>query len=332
LSIWKKELRHDLTLAISGVLAKAGAEQALVEELIAAVVEVEACEEPELDDRLRAVRDTFTKYASGDNRAIAGFRELEKLYPEHARDIVAKLTEWLGLRPGGDSALPVIDTRNRIWGEIHEQAFTILVHRNQLDDGPPALFQRGDQLVRARVDEEGRPKIQVVSDAALRGRLAREIIWLGPGMRGPKIIPPPDITVKDIQARSDWPGIPPLRGVVESPTFTKDGMISVTPGYQPVSRVWFHAGSVVVPKVHEVPSNADIARAKAVLLDELLADFPFADEPSRVHAVGMLVLPVVRELVDGPTPLHAVDAPTADRARACSRTPSHASTQVAGCR
>jgi hypothetical protein len=130
-------------------------------------------------------------------------------------------------------------------------------------------------------------------------------------MRGPKIIPPPDITVKDIQARSEWQGIPPLRGVVESPTFTKAGMISVTPGYQAASRVWFHPGDVVVPPVPEVPSDAEIARARALLLDELLADFPFVDEASRVHAVAMLILPVVRELIDGPTPLHGVDAPTA---------------------
>jgi putative DNA primase/helicase len=119
------------------------------------------------------------------------------------------------------------------------------------------------------------------------------------------------MTVKDIQARSEWPGIPPLRGIVESPTFTKDGVISVTPGYQTVSRVWFHAGSVVVPDVPLIPSDAEIARARALLLDELLPDFPFVDEASRIHAVAMVLLPVVRELIDGPTPLHAVDAPTA---------------------
>jgi hypothetical protein len=117
--------------------------------------------------------------------------------------------------------------------------------------------------------------------------------------------------VKDIQARSEWTGIPPLRGIVESPTFTKGGVISVTPGYQPVSRVWFHAGSIVVPDVPDAPSDADIAKARALLLDELLPDFPFVDEASRVHAVAMLLLPAVRELIDGPTPLHAVDAPTA---------------------
>src|SRR5262249_8982465 len=162
-----------------------------------------------------------------------------------------------------------------------------------------------------RVDAEEAQEFRVVPDASLRGRLPREIVWIGPRKFGPKITPPPDITVKDIQARSEWPGVPPLRGIVESPTFTKDGVISVTPGYQPVSRVWFHAGSVVVPDVPEVPSDADISRAKALLLDELMPDFPFADELSRVHAVAMLLLPVVRELIDGPTPLHAVDAPTA---------------------
>src|SRR4029453_8656055 len=71
------------------------------------------------------------------------------------------------------------------------------------------------------------------------------------------------------------------------------------------------AGSVIVPEVPTMPSDTDMARAKALLLDELLADFPFADEPSRVPGGGFLLLPVVRELIDGPTPLHAVDAPTA---------------------
>ena len=67
-SIWKKDFRHDLTLAISGVLAKAGAEQALVEELITAVVEAEGSDDPQLGDRLKVIEDTFAKYATGQNQ------------------------------------------------------------------------------------------------------------------------------------------------------------------------------------------------------------------------------------------------------------------------
>jgi Bifunctional DNA primase/polymerase, N-terminal len=308
-SVWKPSLRHRLALAIPAFLLKAGYPADSMKKLLKPVID--RFDEPaEVGDRLRAIEDTISKYEINP-KSVSGAKELKELLPEHAAVLMAKLSDWLQLRPGAGTELAVVDTRNRIWGEIHEQAFAVLVDRNQLDGGPPALFQRGDRLVRVRVDEDERPKLEVISNAALRGRLSREVVWLGPGMFGPQIIPPPEITVKDIQARSEWPGIPPLRGIVESPTFTKDGVISVTPGYQPVSRVWFHAGSVVVPEVPEVPSDADVARAKALLVDDLLPDFPFVDETSRVHAVAMLVLPVVRELIDGPTPLHAVDAPTA---------------------
>jgi Bifunctional DNA primase/polymerase, N-terminal len=307
-SVWQPSLRHKLALAVPAFLLKAGCPADRVKKLLAPIIEL-LDDATEARDRTRAMDDTIAKYEQGEN--VEGARALLEMFPDAANAFMAKLTDWLQLQPGADRDLPVIDTRNRIWGEIHEQAFAVLLERNQTDGGSPVLFERGERLVRIRVDEEDRPKIQIISDAALRGRLAREIVWLGPGRFGPKIIPPPDMTVKDIQARSDWPGIPPLRGIVESPTFTKDGAISVTPGYQTVSRVWFHAGSVVVPVVPEVPSDADVARAKELLLNELLADFPFVDEPARVHAVAMLLLPVVRELIDGPTPLHAVDAPTA---------------------
>ena len=306
-SIWRPALRHNLALAVPGFLLKAGCSVDIVKKLLEPIIDL-FDDAAEVQDRKRAIDDTIAKYEHGE--PIAGATALREMFPETADALMSKLTDWLQLRPGAASDLPVIDTRNRIWGDIHEEAFTVLVDRNQIDGGPPALFQRGARLVRVRVDEDERPKLEVVSDAALRGRLAREIVWLGGGAR-PKIIPPPEITVRDVQARSEWPGIPALRGIVESPTFTKDGVISVTPGYQLVSRVWFHAGSVIVPHVPEVPLDADIARARALLLDELLPDFPFVDEPSRVHSIAMLLLPVVRELIDGPTPLHAVDAPTA---------------------
>ena len=37
---------------------------------------------------------------------------------------------------------------------------------------------------------------------------------------------------------------------------------------------------------------------------ELLGDFPFTGDAERPHAVGFLLLPFLRELVDGPTPIH----------------------------
>jgi hypothetical protein len=45
------------------------------------------------------------------------------------------------------------------------------------------------------------------------------------------------------------------------------------------------------------------------LLVELLGDFPFKDQASRAHALAAMILPFMRPLVDGPTPLHLLDAP-----------------------
>ena len=50
--------------------------------------------------------------------------------------------------------------------------------------------------------------------------------------------------------------------------------------------------------------------AVAWLRDELLADFPFVAEVDRTHAVAALLLPFVRPAIDGPTPLHLIEAPT----------------------
>jgi hypothetical protein len=50
--------------------------------------------------------------------------------------------------------------------------------------------------------------------------------------------------------------------------------------------------------------------ARGLLLTELLGDFPFRDEAGRAHALAALLLLFVRRLVDGPTPLHLLDAPT----------------------
>src|SRR5437667_8253854 len=55
----------------------------------------------------------------------------------------------------------------------------------------------------------------------------------------------------------------------------------------------------------------DLSRddAKYLLADELLVDFPFADDASLAHAVGMLVQPFARPLIGGPTPMFLIEAP-----------------------
>lgn len=58
------------------------------------------------------------------------------------------------------------------------------------------------------------------------------------------------------------------------------------------------------------PTASARTEALGLLREELLGDFPFARPSDGAHALALVVLPVVRHLVDGPTPPHLVEAPS----------------------
>jgi putative DNA primase/helicase len=57
------------------------------------------------------------------------------------------------------------------------------------------------------------------------------------------------------------------------------------------------------------PDEAAVRAARDLIMRELLGEFPFVDAAGRAHAAALLLLPLVREVIDGPTPLHLIDAP-----------------------
>ncbi len=65
-----------------------------------------------------------------------------------------------------------------------------------------------------------------------------------------------------------------------------------------------------MPGVAASPSKTEVDCAKRLLIDDLLGDFPFEGDSERTHALGLTLLPFGRSLIDGPTPIHCVEAPT----------------------
>jgi len=103
--------------------------------------------------------------------------------------------------------------------------------------------------------------------------------------------------------------LPGLDGVVETPVFSCSGKLLVQSGYYPEERLFVdlhRLGNVAVP---ERPSTSDVEAARALILEDLLGDFPFLDESDRAHAVAGFLHTFVRALVSGCTPLHVVEAP-----------------------
>jgi putative DNA primase/helicase len=122
--------------------------------------------------------------------------------------------------------------------------------------------------------------------------------------------PPPRVVAQNLLADPERP-LPVLERVVEVPVLAPDGSVHEVPGYDRSSRCFYApAPELDVPPVPEYPTPTEVARARTLILDELLADFPFVSDSERAHAVAFMLLPFVRVLIDGPTPLHLFEAPT----------------------
>ena len=65
-----------------------------------------------------------------------------------------------------------------------------------------------------------------------------------------------------------------------------------------------------VPSISSCPSQRGIERARALWLTELMGDFPFVSDAERAHALGLGLLPFLRDLISGPTPLHLIEKPS----------------------
>jgi len=207
--------------------------------------------------------------------------------------------------PQSNDGLPRILVTNRHLHETASDAWDAILNTND----PPWLFRHAGQISEIGRDDEGRPIVSHLSLPALRGRLDRAAEWMRLSKRGELLParPPKDVT-EDMMAL-DKP-LPILRGIVGTPVFSTDGTLVMVPGYQESTRLHYEATGKPVPKVPERPSDADLESAKRLLLTEWLFDFPFADDSSRAHAIAAPLTAITREMVDGPTPLFAVDAPS----------------------
>ena len=176
---------------------------------------------------------------------------------------------------------------------------------------PPTLFRHGDHLARLRLPGGRPPLLEALAEPAARGELARAATWVATQRHAPPLnVSPPLEVVRDLLARPDWPGLPRLEAVVECPVFDAAGTLADRPGFHAASGLWYApAEGLVVPPVPDGPTDAEVAAARELILAEWLGDFPFADEASKATAVAVQILPLVRPMIDGPTPLHLIDAP-----------------------
>lgn len=171
----------------------------------------------------------------------------------------------------------------------------------------PLVFVRSGGLTRVKMDKKDGPILDFMSEAALRNTLDKVAYWYRydkDNNKRPAF--PVSECVKGMLAEAD-PPVPRLSRIVQAPVFGVDGTLLTSPGYHEKAETWYHK-TCDIPDVPEKPSRNDIEKAKDLLLNDLLVDFPFDDESSKAYALAAMILPFVRAMIDGPTPLHVIDA------------------------
>ncbi len=202
---------------------------------------------------------------------------------------------------------PRVQVNDRDFHELTRDVVDALVEVNS-DDA--RLFTLGSTLT--RLGHTGGTRLIPVDKNGLRNETRGiEFVRVQVNNDGKSTKPasPPMGVLANILAEPSWP-FPPIERVVHVPVFAPDGTVMTTPGFHKASLTYFAplAGATMMPLPAKVESGHLIIAAH--WLSELLGDFPFLLPSDRAHAIAAMILPFVRNLINGPTPLHLISAPT----------------------
>ena len=215
--------------------------------------------------------------------------------------------------PGSKPVFPKIQINDRQLREIVSDAW-LAIHRANQHGGTiyphtPFLFHRAGRLVRLVIGEFG-PEIEEMDEDAVFGLLARTADWHRAAEDADVETSPPRDAARDMLAYPDL-HLPMLEGVISTPVFGRQGELIMTDGYHRDDRLWLSPDTnLQLGTIPDEPTAEDIAAARTLLIDDLLVDFPFVDDSDRAHAIAAMILPFIRRMIDGPTPMHLIEAPT----------------------
>jgi len=183
-----------------------------------------------------------------------------------------------------------------LWAGIHVQ------------NNPPRVFSFDNQI--ARVNESD-SSVEVLDLARARFEFARQVNWLSGVRKGWGTPTNPCPTVIQDALATPFPPLPRLQGVVSIPVVTKSGELLVKEGYDERSGLFHNVDKECIPSININATREDALEAIRWIEEEVLVDFPFEDDASRAAAISLAILPFVRELIAGQTPLYLIDKPSA---------------------
>lgn len=213
--------------------------------------------------------------------------------------------------PHGESE-PEVDPRGRIIVNKERLSVTTKIWGAVLAaNTPPKVYQRGGEVVTVRFAPDAVSEIRPFGVADITGLAMRSARFVSEKVNnaGEMVYghaDPPKLLMADMLAYPD-PGLPVLDALVRCPVLDKRGRTVSASGYDRASGLYYDPPEgFAVPYVPTDPEAVDLARR--FILDDWLGEFPFATETDKAHALALFILPFVRRMIDGPTPLHLIEA------------------------
>ena len=200
---------------------------------------------------------------------------------------------------------PEINAKQQDLEVVSAEAWQALRDSNE----PPDLFSYGDVPIRIVPRGEDDVATEILSVDKFRYELARRAVWYVNTSNGRGTAKPPLDVVRDMLAHPAHP-LPELTRITRSPVFVPGPRLFDVPGYDAQSQTYYAQPVCLVGlEVPARPSRDAIASARRFLFEELLGGFPFVADSDRAHALCLMVLPFVRPLIVGPTPIHLLEKP-----------------------
>lgn len=234
-------------------------------------------------------------------------KEAEKLQQLEEHRKRAEQSDAVTAKFGGHE----IQTNNRQIKEVGDQALAAILDHIAKQPDQPLIYIKGGMLARVAKDEDDLHLIQTATTGSIYVALGEVARWVNvrEGQNGEEkfdVFPPQSVS-NYLYNCPDWPGIPAIESIVNTPVFGKNGVFHTTPGYNEKTRLYYTGG---VELGDTTPTSENVAKAKELIIGDMLIDFPFKDDASHAHAIAYMLLPFVRQMIDGPTPLHMIESPT----------------------
>ncbi len=182
-----------------------------------------------------------------------------------------------------------------------------------------AVFSRAGTLVRPIVESVPGPNGALIQVARLRPLCSDSLSdLLAQTMRFQRfderrrawanVDPPAKVAAILLSREGKWQ-LPPIAGIITTPTLRPDGTLLSEPGYDPTTRLYLMPDEALkLPPIPEKPSREEAEQALA-LLTEPLAGFPFVGAVDKAVALSAVLTAVLRPAL-GVAPAHAIAAST----------------------